>query len=106
MQVANAVFMMPRAEGDCHAVIQAMLQGMSWSEKHRQADLASRNAYIASQGRVHCAFPALNVLFHPATVQYLDTACAGKVERQCMWSGNGVLLFSVSITLANECCWP
>jgi len=52
MQVANAVFMMPRAEGDSHPVIQAMLQGFSWSEKHRQADLASRNAYIASQGKV------------------------------------------------------
>ncbi|CAL5227823.1 g10851 [Coccomyxa viridis] len=28
-----------------------MLQGMSWCEKHRPADLASRNAYLSSEGK-------------------------------------------------------
>ncbi len=44
--------MMPRDQRDCNPVIQAMLQGMCWCEKDRQAALASRNAYIASQGKV------------------------------------------------------
>ena len=51
-QVANAIFLMPRDQRDSNPVIQAMLQGMCWCEKDRQADLASRNAYIASQGKV------------------------------------------------------
>ena len=55
MQVANAIFVMPRAEGDANPVIQAMLQGLSWCEKHCQADLASRNAYIKAQGKASVA---------------------------------------------------
>lgn len=55
MQVANAIFVMPRAEGDTNPVIQAMLQGLSWCEKHSQADLASRNAYIKAQGKASIA---------------------------------------------------
>jgi len=53
MQVANAIFMMPRDTHDTNPVIQAMLQGLSWCERHREADLASRNAYLTSQGKVH-----------------------------------------------------
>ena len=59
MQVANAVFMMPRDTHDNNPVIQAMLQGLSWCERHRQADLASRNAYLTSQGKVH--LPSLHL---------------------------------------------
>ncbi len=52
VQVANAIFLMPRDQRDSNPVIQAMLQGMCWCEKDRQAALASRNAYITSQGKV------------------------------------------------------
>ena len=52
LQVANAIFMMPRDRHDSNPVVQAMLQGLSWCEKHRSADLASRNAYLTSHGKV------------------------------------------------------
>ena len=50
--MANAIFLMPRNQRDSNPVIQALLQGMSWCEKDREADIASRNAYITSQGKV------------------------------------------------------
>ena len=52
LQVANAIFMMPRDTHDVNPVVQAMLQGLSWCEKHRSPDLASRNAFLSSQDKV------------------------------------------------------
>lgn len=52
LQVANAIFMMPQGTHDSNPVVQAMLQGLSWCEKHRPPDLASRNAYLSSQEKV------------------------------------------------------
>ena len=57
IQVANAIFMMPRDQRDSNPVVQAMLQGMCWCEKDRPADLASRNAYLRSQGKVRADAP-------------------------------------------------
>lgn len=69
LQVANAIFMMPRDQRDSNPVIQALLQGMSWCEKDRQADIASRNAYIASQGRVRALLPICQLTQPPSSQQ-------------------------------------
>ena len=92
LQVANAIFMMPRDVHDSNPVVQAMLQGLSWCEKHRSADLASRNAYLSSHGKVQPLPQVPRALMCSGFASFyglLNTAAIHRMER---WS-----------TLLNSC---
>ena len=51
-QVANVLFMFPVPATKDSPGVQTLLQGFSWSEATREADLAQRNALLALHVKV------------------------------------------------------
>lgn len=51
-QVANSLFMFPMPASKAHPGVQTILQGFSWTEAARQADLAQRNLLLGLHVKV------------------------------------------------------